>query len=157
VLAAGIVSSFKGAVNDLWKNADYAITAQNNFNPIPIAASERAARTPGVIAVGDVRAGETQAFGKTIGTTAVNPPTAAMFNLDWKDGSAAVLATLGENGMFVDDGYAKDHNLQVGSNVELTFPDGTRKTFVVKGIFKPPAGGSPFGRVTISAATWDRM
>jgi putative ABC transport system permease protein len=157
VLAAGIVSSFKGAVNDLWRNADYAITAQNNFNPIPIAASDRVAKTPGVIAVGNVRAGETQAFGKTIGTTAVNPPTAAMFNLDWKDGSAAVLATLGANGAFIDDSYASDHNLGVGSSVALTFPDGTKKSFVVKGIFKPPAGGSPFGRVTISAATWDSI
>ena len=27
---------------------------------------------------------------------------------------------------------------------------------VVKGIFKPPNGGSPFGPVTMSAATWDR-
>jgi putative ABC transport system permease protein len=27
----------------------------------------------------------------------------------------------------------------------------------VKGIFKPPTGGSPFGPVTISADTWDRF
>jgi putative ABC transport system permease protein len=38
LLAAGIVSSFRGAVKDIWRNADYAITAQNNFSPIPIAA-----------------------------------------------------------------------------------------------------------------------
>jgi putative ABC transport system permease protein len=45
----------------------------------------------------------------------------------------------------------------VGSPVELTFATGEKKTFVVRGIFKPPAGGSPFGPVTISAATWDRF
>ena len=44
-LAAGIVSSFKGAVNDLFIG-DYAITAQNNFSPIPIDAAEAAAQTP---------------------------------------------------------------------------------------------------------------
>src|SRR5947199_7029061 len=54
MLAAGIVSSFRGAVKDIWKNADYAITAQNNFNPIPIAASESIAKTPGVGAIGNV-------------------------------------------------------------------------------------------------------
>src|SRR6185312_13832972 len=38
VLAAGITSSFRSAVNEIWHNADYAITAQNNFSPIPISA-----------------------------------------------------------------------------------------------------------------------
>ena len=38
-LAAGIVNSFEGAVNDLF-TGDYAITAQNNFSPIPTAAAE---------------------------------------------------------------------------------------------------------------------
>ena len=37
---------------------DYAITAQNNFSPIPIDAAEAAAKAPGVIAVGNVRTGE---------------------------------------------------------------------------------------------------
>jgi putative ABC transport system permease protein len=157
VLAAGIVSSFRGAVNDLWAHADYAITAQNNFSPIPVAASEAIAKAPGVTAVGNVRAGEMQAFHKTSALTAVDPPTADMFSIDWKQGSADVLRNLGANGAFVDDGYADDHNLDVGSPVTLTFPSGDRKTFVVKGIFDPPPGGSPFGRVTISAATFDRF
>ena len=40
VVAAGITKSFRGAVNDLWISG-YAITAQNNFDPIPIAAATR--------------------------------------------------------------------------------------------------------------------
>ena len=31
------------------------------------------------------------------------------------------------------------------------------REFEVRGIFDPPAGGSPFGPVTISAETWDRF
>jgi putative ABC transport system permease protein len=156
MLAAGIVASFRGAVNDIWKNADYAITAQNNFSPIPIAAAEAVAKTPGVTAVGSVRAGESLAFGKTIGTTAVNPGAAQMFNLDWQAGSSRVLATLGDDGAFVDKDYAKSHHLGLGSPVQLTFASGAQQTFSVDGIFDPPTGGSPFGRVTISAAAWDR-
>ncbi len=57
VLSAGIIANFKGAVNDVFRG-DYAITAQNNFSPIPISAGETAARAPGVVAVGDVRAGQ---------------------------------------------------------------------------------------------------
>jgi len=157
VLAAGIVSSFRGAVHNLWKNADYAITAQNNFSPIPIAASEAIARTPGVLAVGNVRTGEARAFGKTIFATAVDPPSREMYRITWKQGSENVLATLGANGAFVDDGYAKDHHLRIGSSIPLTFPSGSTRTFLLEGIFKPPAGGSPFGPVTISVAAWDGL
>jgi putative ABC transport system permease protein len=156
VLAAGIISSFKGAVNDIWKNADYAVTAQNNFSPIPVAAANAIAKTAGVTAVGNVRAGQARAFGNTFNATAVNPAAAPMFNLDWKEGSASVFATLGDDGAFVDDGYAKDHHLELGSPVPLQFPNGEQELFNVKGIFNPPTGGSPFGPVTISQASWDR-
>jgi putative ABC transport system permease protein len=157
VLASGIVSTFRGAVDDLWKNADYAITAQNNFSPIPTSAADAAAKTPGVEAVGDVRAGQAKSFGSVYNATAVNPATSRIFAMDWKDGSDAVLANLGSDGAFVDDGFAKDHHLAVGSTLQQTFPSGQSATFRVKGIFKPPTGGSPFGPVTISADTWDRF
>jgi len=156
VLAAGIITSFKGSVNDLWRNADYAITAQNNFSPIPIAASEAVAKTPGVTAVGNVRGGEALIYNKGRNLTAVDPPTAEMFSIKWKEGSPAVPRTLGDNGAFVDEGFADDHQLRLGSPLQLTFPNTSRMEFVVKGIFDPPPGGSPFASVTISAATFDR-
>ena len=59
--------------------------------------------------------------------------------------------SLGEDGAFTDDSYAEDHNLQVGSPVEVLFPDGGTKTFRIKGIFDPPTGGSPFGVITTSS------
>ena len=157
LLAAGIVSTFKGAVDDLWKNADYALTAQNNFSPIPISVAAAAAKAPGVDAVGSVRAGQAKAFGSVFNATAVDPPTARIFSLDWKDGSDAVLASLGKDGAFVDDGFADDHGLKIGSTFRETFPSGETAPFRVLGIFKPPTGGSPFGPVTISATTWDRF
>jgi putative ABC transport system permease protein len=156
ILAAGIVSSFRGAVKDIWRNADYAITAQNNFSPIPIAASEAVKKAPGVTSVSDVRAGEALAFGSKFGLTAVNPPAAKVFKLDWTNGSASVLANLGDDGAFIDKDYAKSHHLDVGSPVPVTFADGTRELYNVKGIFDPPTGGSPFGRVTISTTAFDR-
>ena len=156
VLAAGITTSFRGAVNKIWKNADYAITAQNNFTPIPPASAEAAAKSPIVEAVGNVRTGDAGAFGKAFFATAVNPPAATMFTLDWVQGSDQTMAELGDNGAFIDKDYAKTHNLHVGSPVKLTFANGQQKTFTIRGIFDPPPGGSPFGKVTISQATWDR-
>src|SRR4051794_25695026 len=156
VLAAGITSTFRGAVNDLWGGADYAVTAQNNFSPIPVAAAEAAAKAPGVEAVGNVRTGDAKVYGKRIFATAVDPATAQIFRIDWKEGSQSVLGSLEDNGAFVDDGFAKKHHLHVASPIQLTFASGQTKRFLVRGIFKPPTGGSPFGPVTISAATWDR-
>jgi putative ABC transport system permease protein len=156
VLAAGIVSSFKGSVDDLWRNADYAITAQNNFSPIPVSATEAIAKMPGVTAVGNVRGGEALIYNKGRNLTAVDPPTAEMFSIEWKAGSQAVPRTLGDNGAFVEDTFAEDHGLRLGSPIQVTFPNAESKEFVVRGIFDPPAGGSPFASVTISAATFDR-
>ena len=153
-LAAGIVSSFTDSVNDLF-TGDYAITAQNNFSPIPIDAAEAAAKAPGVIAVGNVRTGEALVYSESEFVTAVDPGMAQVVNMDWKEGSQAVFSQLGDDGVFVDDSFADDHDLELGSTVELTFANGTSKSFVVKGIFDPPTGGSPFGSVTMSAATWD--
>jgi putative ABC transport system permease protein len=157
-LAAGIVASFTGAVNDLWKKSesDYAITAQNNFSPIPIAAAQAAAKAPGVEAVMNVRTGEVRAFDSTIFATAVNPAARELIALKWKDGSQAVLAHLGRDGAFVDNGYADSHHLVVGSPISLTFPNGSTGQFTIRGIFDPPTGGSPFGSVTISTPTWDQ-
>ena len=71
-LAAGITASFRGAVNDIF-TSDYAITAQNNFSPIPVSVGEAAAQAPGVTAAGSVRTGDTLVFGKKEFTTAVTP------------------------------------------------------------------------------------
>jgi putative ABC transport system permease protein len=156
VLAAGITQSFRGAVDDLWISG-YAITAQDNFSPIPIAAGNAAAKTPGVQAIANVRGGDAQVFGKVIQATAVNPESAGIFNLKWTAGSERVIATLGPHGAFVDKDYAKNHHLSLGSSLTLTSPRGTNLPLKVKGIFDPPVGGSPFGRVTISDSAWDRI
>ena len=153
-LAAGITASFRGAVNDIF-TSDYAITAQNNYSPIPTSVGEAAAQAPGVTAVGSVRTGETLVFGKKEFTTAVTPGAKDVMTIDWTDGSQEVMARLGADGAFVDNGFADDHDLKVGSQVPLTFVTGRSRSFTVKGIFDPPTGGSPFGPVTISAATWD--
>ena len=80
------------------------------------------------------------------------PGRPAIFDIKWKQGSNEVLADLGDDGAFVDDGYAKKHHLDGRlADRAARSPSGKQLTFVVKGIFDPPAGGSPFGPVTISA------
>jgi len=76
--------------------------------------------------------------------------------LDWKAGGQATLGELGADGAIVDDGYAKTHKLVLGSPISLLTPTGSKLSLRVRGIFDPPTGGSPFGSVTMSAATFDR-
>jgi putative ABC transport system permease protein len=155
VLGQGIRSSFTGAVDKIFVS-DYAITAQNNFSPIPIDAADAAAKAPGAEAVASVRAGQALVFGNVEGVTAVAPNAGQAIALDWADGSQAVFGQLGQNGAFIDNDFADKHNLTIGSPIKITVPSGTVVPLVIKGIFDPPAGGSPFGVVTFSSATFDK-
>ena len=157
VIAAGITKSFRGAVNDLWVSG-YAITAQNNFDPIPIAAGNAAARTPGVQAIANVRGGDAEILNGVHQATAVGPGGAQIFNMTWLDGgSSTVFTRLGAHGAFTDKSFAKSHNLTIGSPLTLTAPTGKSVDVKVIGIFDPPTGGSPFGVVTISDKAWDKI
>ncbi len=155
VLGAGIRSSFTGAVDKIFVS-DYAITAQNNFSPIPPDAAAAAARAPGAEAVASVRAGQALVFGNVENVTAVTPNAGQAIELDWVAGSQDVYSQLGADGAFIDNDFAKNHSLHVGSPIRMTVPSGTAVPLVVKGIFDPPPGGSPFGVVTLSTATFDQ-
>jgi putative ABC transport system permease protein len=158
-LAAGIIKPFTDAVDELF-TSDYAITAQNNFDPIPPSAARAAAKTPGVVAISSVRGGDGLVFpgsprSKVVNVTGVDADTSKVITLKWQAGSPSTIDHLGANGAVVSKAYAKDHGLAVGSAIPLLAPTGTLLDLVVKGIFAPPTGGSPFGSVTISSAAFD--
>jgi putative ABC transport system permease protein len=97
-------------------------------------------------------------FGATHNLTAIGPGGSRVLKMDWIAGpKQATFETLGENGAFVDDTFAKDHHLRLGSHMRAVVPSGVAHVFVVHGIFKPPPGGSPFGPVTISSKTFDQL
>ena len=55
----------------------------------------------------------------------------------------------------MSDSFAKKHDLAVGSPLHVLTPYDRTIDLRVNGIFKVPKGGSPFGSVTTSAATFD--
>jgi putative ABC transport system permease protein len=155
VLAAGIRATFNEAVDNLTRGEFYAVTAQNNFSPIPVAASRAAEAAPDVDAVASVRAGQGLVFGETVNVTASTPNLGEVMQLEWEEGSPAVFGQLGEDGAFVEKEYAESNDLRVGSPVEVLTPTGERLRFSVRGIFDAPPGGSPFGSVTFSSTVFD--
>ncbi len=154
ILGQGIRSSFESAVDDLFK-ANYALTSQDTFTPLTIAAEKAVAKTPGVTTVSGIRAGSAKVFGKVENLTGADAQLTKVIHLDWKEGSNAVPAELGQTGAFVDDKYAKKHDLHIGSPLTLETPTAKHLHVKVDGVFKLPKGGSPFGTVTISNALFD--
>jgi putative ABC transport system permease protein len=155
VIAAGLKTTFEGAVNKLF-TADYALTSQNGFTPTSIASEQALHSVKGVTVVSGVRAGTARAFGSRINITAVEPTMSKVIDLTWLEGSPATPAELGNDGAIVAKDYAKDHGLTIGSPIELTTATGATIDLKLKGIFDPPKGGTPFGDVTMSAQRFDR-
>jgi putative ABC transport system permease protein len=154
VLAAGLKTTFENAVNSVF-GGDYALTATDNFSPTPIASANALTKVPGVTVVSGVRAGQGKAFGHRIGITGVPPDISKVITVKWLIGSASVPAQLKRNGAFVSKDYAKSHHLLVYSGIDVETPSGKTMHLVVRGIFDPPKGGSPYGDVTISTQRFD--
>jgi putative ABC transport system permease protein len=154
VLAAGLKTTFESSVNALFKG-DYAVTATDNFSPISIAPANALNKVPGVTVVSGVRAGDGKAFGHRIGVTGVSGDITKVITVKWQSGSQGVPGRLGENGVFVSKDYAKNHHLSVGSPLAVEVPSGKTLHLVLRGIFAPPKGGSPYGDVTISTQRFD--
>jgi putative ABC transport system permease protein len=155
VLAAGLKTTFEDSVNALFK-ADYALTSQDGFTPTSTASEKALRGVPRVEDVAGVRAGRGETFAERIFVTGVEPNLSRVMDIKWAAGGPETPARLGLDGTFVAKEYAKDHNLSVGSPIELKTPAGTVLRLTLRGIFDPPKGGSPFGDVTISAARFDR-
>jgi putative ABC transport system permease protein len=154
ILGAGLRTSFGDAVDKLFV-ADYALTAENGFDPFTTQADDAVAGTPGVTAVTGIRGGDARIFGHNVQVTAVPPNAAETIRMDWLQGDRSVPSKLGTDGAFVAKDYAKDHDLKIGSPIAVQTPTGKVLDLRLKGVFDPPKGGSPFGSVTMSDATFD--
>jgi putative ABC transport system permease protein len=156
MLAQGIRVNFRDAVEQIFIT-DYAVEAQNNFDPLPVSIETAARATPGSVAVSGVREGEAKILGENRSLTAVQPGASKVFRLNWDQGSQATLDNLGGDGAFISHAFSKDHHVNKGSQITIETPQGDIVTFEVKGVFKPPPGGSPFGSLTISGSKFDHL
>ncbi len=80
-----------------------------------------------------------------------------MLKLNWQDGTNTDLDTLGMTGAILTKGYAKNHDLTVGSPIRLETPGAKYLNLRVHAIVAPPQGGSPLGTVTISSQAFDSV
>jgi putative ABC transport system permease protein len=154
VLAQGIRQTFLNSVDQQFV-ADYAITAQNNFSPLPIAVEQAAEGVEGVTAASGIRFGQARIDNSTQTIGGVDADTPKTIHIDWVDGNDATTGQLGMDGAIVKEDWAKDRGLTVGSPVKLLTPTGKTLDTKIEGIFDEPTGGSPFGNVNISSEAFD--
>ena len=155
IFGAGVFKSFEDAVDQLFI-ADYAVTATNTFTPIDVAAGKSLIGKAGVSDMTPIRAGSAHFLGGDHDLTAVAPNVATGVRIDWKAGGDSVPGRLRRDGFFTNTDYAKEHDLHVGSVVNLEFPSGKRVDLRLIGTYEEPNGGSPFGDATISTELFDK-
>ena len=157
-LGAGLRNSDREAL-DSSVDSDYVVTSKNGFEPFPAAAGAALPGSPGVGLVSNVRSDQAKIFGNESIVNGVAPSFGRVFNLNWSQGSDAVLARLGQHGAVVEEGFAEDNELRPGSSFSLRTASGQLVRLRVLGIQAPSEVQKidPLvGKVLISEAAFDR-
>ena len=153
ILGQGLRGTFVDSVDELFV-ADYALTAESGFAALPPEIEQAAAATPGVQLVSAVRSGSAKLGAEDVDVSAVDRRIGDAMQIDWHRGSDAVAAQLGRDGAFVTHDWAQEHDLSVGSPLQIATPTGKTLRLTVRGIWREPKGGSPFGELAISHAAF---
>jgi putative ABC transport system permease protein len=82
--------------------------------------------------------------------TAIEPESfGSMYKVEWEQGSAATLASLGQDGVILSKKFASAHSLRVGQRLLVLSASGHQVTLTVRGVVKEEAIGL-FSNLTIS-------
>ena len=157
VLANGMKESNRGAIERQVKS-DYLITSQSGFEGFTPAAGQAITHDPEAAVVSDVRQGLAKVAGSGQNLTGIDPRTVnQVYDFDWKKGSDATVENLGDNGIILDQRFAKDEKLNVGEDVTVLTASNENATFTVKGIYKAPPFYPLLGVASISKSRFDQV
>ncbi|HEY6888612.1 MAG TPA: FtsX-like permease family protein [Solirubrobacter sp.] len=156
IVAQGLQDQGRGQLADQVQ-AQAVVTATDGWSPIDPKVEQAVKAVDGVTAVSSLRQDGALVFGKQEAVNAVDPASIArLFNYDWKEGGQKALSTLGGDGAIVNDGFAEEHGLGVGSSFAITSMRGKQLRLTVRGIERSPAFDVlGLGPITISRAAYD--
>ena len=157
VFGSGLKESTRSAL-DRQVQADYVLAGEDGWTSIDAAAGAAVRDVPGVQAVTGITQDEGRAAGEKVTVDGVDPAALArVFRFEWAEGGDDALRALGSDGAIVKDDYADEHDLRIGSPLEVTAVSGAKLTLRVAGISDPPAFDPlALGDVTISKANYDK-
>src|ERR687886_867313 len=154
VLGAGLKTSVRSAVTDQI-DAPYVLHGKDG-ETFAAAEGDALARVDGVRVASHVRDDQARVGDSDESVTGIDPSTIDRFyKFNWTDGSAASVRALGRDGVLVIKDYADDHDLALGRRLSMVTPSGVKRTFVVRGIYDPPAIDQSLGSISISQRAFD--
>jgi putative ABC transport system permease protein len=154
VLAKGVHGSVDRAVRQQVA-ADWVIGSKNGWSAFTAAAGKAAEGTPGVTRSTSIRADRGRVRDANATVNGVDPKRIGRyFTFDWKDGSDAVVASLGRNDAIVKSDFASKHGLAVGERFTFRGANGNATTLVTRGIYEPQALDAMLGAVIVSQDTF---
>jgi putative ABC transport system permease protein len=142
VFAASLKTSF-GQQIDRLITADLVISS-DGFQPIPLRASEEAARVDGVEETVNVLYDQVEVDGKPSNVIydallGVEPDRLAdVYAIDWIDGEDSLLDELSGDKVLIEEQFAKARELDVGDDYEVATPSGGRARLTAIGMYKDP-------------------
>jgi putative ABC transport system permease protein len=149
VFAAGLKSSVAQVIDENFAGG-LVIQNSDGFSPIPAGAAAAARKVPGVALVATIRSAEAKLLGEgsKAKVTAPTPDIQRAVDVEWKQGGPAALRNLGDAEAVISDGFAADHELEVGDRFRLLSQTGAKPAFRVAGEFDSKLG--VFGSVLIT-------
>ena len=156
-LAQGLKASNREAIEEQIL-ADYVVTSQDGYTPFVVAAGDALATSPVPELVTSVRSDVGEVDGESAEIGGIEPDTIAeAYAFNWQDGDDSVLAKLGETEAVVSSNYAEDHDIEVGSVLELRSTADRAAEVTVVGTFEPPPFYPLLESVNVSVALFDSM
>jgi putative ABC transport system permease protein len=153
----GMKASNREAIEDQIA-ADYVVTSLDGYTPFVAAAGDALAASPAPELVTNVRSGAGQVNGDSAEVSGVDPDKIAQaYVFDWKEGSDDVLATLGTTNAIVSANFAEDHELELGSRVELRSTANRSAELTIVGMYEPPPFYPLLDNLSVSNELFDSL
>ncbi len=136
--------------------AEHVVSSSNGWDPVPPAAGRSlSAALPGAV-VSPVREDAALVAGAQARVSGIDPATiGATYDFTWTDGSEGSLEGLRGDGAILEEGFAEDHGLAVGSSVVVTTPAGDTLTRTVTGVYDASELVPILGEALIGQAAFD--
>jgi putative ABC transport system permease protein len=154
VLGQGLRASLGEAI-DRQIEADYVVTAQDNFSPVARGAGRAVGDTAPVEEASSVGVEQAEVAGEDKTIAGVAADLGRFYNIDWSHGSDAVLGELGDNGAIVQQEFAHENDIGVGDSFTLHTPQAERLGFIVRGIYEQPEFSVWLGDAAVSREAFD--
>jgi putative ABC transport system permease protein len=138
--------------------ADYVVTSTDGYTPFVAAAGDALAASPAPELVTNARSGVALVNDDDTEVSGVDPDKiSAAYRFNWREGDDGVLATLGTTNAIVSQNYADDHDLELGSMLELRSSDNRSADLTVVGIYEPPAFYPLLDSVSVSNQLFETL